>query len=257
MFSIFEGSDKHIRCKDVDPIGSMLHSWQTFVVFNDKSIYIWKGKASLQSEIDSSKILVENIKSMKPDLPNAETFLEGKESQEFWELIGGKCGHFVCPASQIESRPRIKMFEVSSGTGVVDVEPIFDVCQESLNHQRIMIIDVGDCIWVWFGIGARQLEEKLALDTAIKYAEKAPHLPKQCDIKLTKSFQEPPTFKDLFHGWADFKKGLEHQKITGVDLRDARQSFKDYIQEVYSYHALTQNTLPKGVDSTKKRDLLI
>jgi hypothetical protein len=36
-------------------------------------------------------------------------------------------------------------------------------------------------------------------------------------------------------------------------FRDAREAFKDYTQEVYSYALLTKGKeLPKGVDGTKK-----
>jgi hypothetical protein len=43
----------------------------------------------------------------------------------------------------VEKRPVLKFFEVSSGTGMVDVDSIYDCCQDSLNHDKVMIIDAG------------------------------------------------------------------------------------------------------------------
>jgi len=150
------------------------------------------------------------------------------------------------------SRPKLKLFEISAGTGVVDVEIVSDFCQTNLNLEKVMIVDAMTQVWVWFGSSARVTEEKYALDTAIKYADqsKGPNSP----VILTKAHQEPDSFKRLFHAWvvnAKVPKG-----VTGVFEQDARHAFKDYTQKIFTFEQLTQKVLPKGVDPTIKETYL-
>jgi hypothetical protein len=60
----------------------------------------------------------------------------------------GKADYYKCPEAHVQKRPSLKFFEISSGTGMVDVDPIYDCCQDSLNHDKVMIIDAG----MWFSL---------------------------------------------------------------------------------------------------------
>jgi len=252
---VYQGSDKQCRCVQAPVSSSSLHSWNSFVLYSLNEFFIWHGRATTQVEKDHSITIANSLKRFKEEATITE-LNEGSESEKFWELLGGQKPYFSCPESHIIQKPLLKFFEVSSVTGAVDVEPIFDCCQDSLNDQKVMIIDAGDAIWVWFGVGARILEEKLSLDLAIKYSSKASHLPQNCLLYLTKAYQEPSSFKHLFHVWTEPKRPLTLRHITGEVQRDAREAFKDYVQEMYTYEQLTAKVLPKGVDGTKKESYL-
>jgi hypothetical protein len=54
------------------------------------------------------------------------TYEEGKETNDFWGLLGGKKSYPLCQLSQ---RIKPRLFECSIGSGIIKVDEIVDFAQ--------------------------------------------------------------------------------------------------------------------------------
>ena len=67
--------------------------------------------------------------------------MEGKEPDEFWQMLGGKTeyssGNFF--QHEIPDYPP-RLFHCSNASGKFEVEEIFAFTQEDMDHEDIMIL---------------------------------------------------------------------------------------------------------------------
>lgn len=95
---------------------------------------------------------------------------------------------------------------------------------------------------MWFGKNSRQIVQKYALDTAIKYSEaKEGTTP----VLVTKSEEEVLIFTSLFQSW----NGNEPENRF---IADAGGMLDEYNRTQFTLDELMRPELPVGVDSTKK-----
>lgn len=97
-----------------------------------------------------------------------ETFDEGKESDAFWEAVGGK-GEYshvkncdMIPPGDFEPR----LFHVSNASGFMWMQEIPQFQQEDMNNEDCYILDGYSTIFVWIGALCVKQEKRGALKRA-------------------------------------------------------------------------------------------
>ena len=82
------------------------------------------------------------------------------------------------------------------------VEEILDFTQADLVTEDVMLLDVGNAIFVWLGKDSNENEKKLASDAASDYLSSDPTgRDKDIPVIVTKQGNEPPHFTGNFGAW--------------------------------------------------------
>eukprot|EP01126_Amoeba_proteus_P049270 TRINITY_DN5750_c0_g1_i2.p1 TRINITY_DN5750_c0_g1~~TRINITY_DN5750_c0_g1_i2.p1 ORF type:complete len:1043 (+),score=243.74 TRINITY_DN5750_c0_g1_i2:209-3337(+) len=252
LFEVMQSTDGHVRAIEVDSVSSRLHSQRTFVLYTPNTIYVWYGISRTMDEQEKAVAIAENMRDLtgKPEIIHLK---EGEESELFWTLLGGKKPYFN---KSVEFRTKPRLFEFSNATGVVDVEEELDWNQDALDSNKVMVVDTGSKLWVWFGQHCKVIEEKLSLETCMNYAQANSKLGAECPIIQTRAWQEPLEFTSLFQAWNLHKYPRSLPKSLPLIERNGREVYQEYIRTVYSIEELSSKTLPKGVDPTNKEKYL-
>lgn len=104
--------------------------------------------------------------TINPD-KHANVIEEGSESEQFWLLLNGK-GEYdreIDPPGAPCLEPRLFHCKLLFN-GKLRVEEIHDFDQDDLDPDDIMILDGGDEVYVWEGIGSSPEEKEKSLDVA-------------------------------------------------------------------------------------------
>merc|ERR1712126_594847 len=129
---------------------------------------------------------------------------EGQEKDVFWSALGGKGPYkdertFGKNDSQ-NAMPRL--FHGSNASGSFKIEEILDFTQADLVTEDVMLLDVGNAIFVWLGKDSNENEKKLASDAASDYLSSDPTgRDKDIPVIVTKQGNEPPHFTGNFGAW--------------------------------------------------------
>jgi hypothetical protein len=79
---------------------------------------------------------------------------------------------------------------------------VLNFAQEDLVSEDVMLLDVGDTLFVWLGLHSNQQEKSAALENAREYLEYDPSdRDKDIAITLLKQGYEPPSFTGFFGAW--------------------------------------------------------
>lgn len=104
------------------------------------------------------------INAVAPNI-RAQIIEEGHESAAFWAALGGK-GEYDrevdAPGAPI-LEPRLFHCKLLSN-GKLRVEEIDDYEQEDLDEDDVMIMDVGDEVYMWIGKDSTEEERKQSMD---------------------------------------------------------------------------------------------
>lgn len=176
------------------------------------TIYIWRGKYSLDCEVETATEIAKRYSSEIPKIVKQETTTTVADfPSDLSSLFHGN-GYFKTltsiqqpPQPQHHThRSNPRLFSCSSGSGMVKVEEVVKYQQEDLDHNIVMILDGVEGIWVWIGFQAKTNEKVIGMETAQKYADiKYPQ--SSTRLNVTYSFQEPVEFTRHFHGWTKKK----------------------------------------------------
>ena len=95
---------------------------------------------------------------------------EGSESDEFWDLLGGKKEYdHVLTSEYADFDPRL--FQLSDASGDMRLDEIFNFHQNDLYEEEIYLLDARSTLYVWIGLHSSVEEKKAALDCAKKFLE--------------------------------------------------------------------------------------
>lgn len=84
------------------------------------------------------------------------------------------------------------------------VEEILNFSQEDLVPEDVMLLDIGDSIFVWLGKDSNRAEKEACITSAKEYLEYDPSdRDKDIPITVVKQGFEPPSFKGFFGAWDD------------------------------------------------------
>jgi hypothetical protein len=209
---------KFARVKRVEVSYTSLNSGDVFILDDDQIIYTWTGKKANRMEKGRSLDLQKRLRDERMNRCKAEIILEdeGKESQGFWDAIGGK-GDIAPP----ESAGPDEAFEAASTTedvlyrvGLESSTPVDgqskavaiekvergDILHRSLlEHESSYVLDCVTEIFVWHGSKTTgQIRQE-----AVVYADSLQRdgtRPAWVDVTVTANGAEPGLFKVKWKG---------------------------------------------------------
>ncbi|XP_008334635.1 gelsolin [Cynoglossus semilaevis] len=199
LFQIRSNAAGDTRAVEVNPTASGLNSSDVFVLVSPGGSWEWRGQLSTQVEVKGAKHLADILKV------SPKTLEEGKETDAFWEVLGGKQDYCHVPRSKnkMEDFPP-RLFACSNKTGNFLMEEVpGELTQDDLAPDDVMILDTCDQVFVWIGNMAHEEEKKEAVSSAVRYINSDPvKRDSGTAIVMVKQGSEPPTFTGWFLGWS-------------------------------------------------------
>lgn len=224
LFRIRGTCEEDVRAVQMPEVAKSLASDDAFVLETPANTYIWYGKGAS----DFERWMADNVsQTVSPDhtIVNVN---EGEEPEEFWAALGGQ-GDYDKEIDQPGApflEPRLFHCTIRTG-GKFKVEEISNFEQDDLDPDDIMVLDGGDEVYVWIGVGSTDEEKKKSQDMAMEYIRTDPtdrseetvpliQVPqglnwKSSELESSDWFfhflilgAEPRSFKRLFPAWNDF-----------------------------------------------------
>lgn len=163
LFSIRGTCAEDVRAVQVPEVTASLASDDVFILETPQKTYVWQGKGGSPFE----KELANNLVSVVSPDHESEVIAEGDEPSEFWSALGGE-GEYdteLDPPGPPLLEPRLFHCRIR-WNGKFKVEEINDFEQEDLDQDDIMVLDGGDEVYVWEGVGSSDEEKTKAFDMA-------------------------------------------------------------------------------------------
>jgi hypothetical protein len=242
--------DDCVRAVEVDRSWKQLVHDGVFVLVDAaaKRAFRWIGAHARACERDcAQRVLaryyggVSDVKDEKP----------GAESAAFWDALGGAAPE---PLPALPQRYDTRVFELSSASGIVAVDPLTaPLRQDDLGSRSVYIVDGGVELFVRFSSQSLHSERLFALQVAQQLAQQSADKPV---VWVTQEENEPPAMRLLFHGWANTHRGKELP--TNMPWQDPLDDvMRDYTRVTFSYgELLDADNLPKNIDRTRLEDYL-
>ncbi|XP_021948183.1 advillin isoform X2 [Folsomia candida] len=185
------------RAFQVQRRAASLNSNDVFVLVGDSASFLWCGKGSTGDEREIAK------KIAARDRVDCITVYEGQEREDFWSEIGGKEDYASDKRLASESTQKDpRLFQCSNATGILRAEEIVNYSQGDLVEDDVMLLDIGDTIFLWFGKDSNKEEQQGAVLMSTKYLASDPSgRDPDTPILVIKQGMEPPTFTGFFGVW--------------------------------------------------------
>ncbi|XP_063673911.1 advillin-like isoform X3 [Bolinopsis microptera] len=272
--------DEYVKSIEVFCKAESLNSNDSFVYLGQYKTYIWYGKGCDAEEKFTAKMLSEKLDRQSligasPLSVNTIEIEEGNEPDEFWEVLGGKAEY--ASGAELENfvneRPP-RLFQLSNASGTFSVEEIYNFNQDDLIEDDVMLLDIGNTLYVWVGKGANEIEKKQSLIAAKEFIKNDPSGRSEADVDMfvVKMGFEPPKFTGHFQAWdprkwADWDPsiwtgGKTYEEIVaehfGGDANGV-SSLNDELAKYskkYPFEILCKKIVPEGVDVVNKERYL-
>jgi len=178
---------------------------------------------------------------------------EGLESDAFWECLGGK----TFDKLEKEVKP-VRLFQFSSGSGVVEAFEIFNFSQDDLDLFSVFMLDAYYEVFLWFGAKSKEVTKVISMETATNYLKLATDgRPTDAPLYVVKNpFQEPTVFIKYFLAWSKTRYPQEKSNLPECPAQLVEEVIKDYRRTTFNYGELLSEELPKGVDGSKLESYL-
>eukprot|EP01126_Amoeba_proteus_P067464 TRINITY_DN9974_c0_g1_i1.p1 TRINITY_DN9974_c0_g1~~TRINITY_DN9974_c0_g1_i1.p1 ORF type:complete len:347 (-),score=91.63 TRINITY_DN9974_c0_g1_i1:106-1146(-) len=179
--------------------------------------YIWMGKGAEFVEKEFAKKVATFLREIvKGENWSVVEFEEGLETDEFFEILGGKTIYLNASDLQSDvSEPRL--FHCSDASGSFQIEELQNFTQEDLMMDDIYLLDTVKTVFVWIGPQSNEEEKegsfKMALEyvkTASKYDGRSLDTPVVCTL----AGFEPPMFTYWFQGWDPSLAGTDSLNLV-------------------------------------------
>jgi len=158
-----------------------LNSSYCYILHSDSTIFTWSGSLTTS---DNQELVERQLDLIKPNV-QSKTQKEGAESDQFWDLLGGKSEY---PSQKIvreaESDPHLFSCDFSKGN--LKVTEIYNFTQDDLMTEDIFILDSHSDIFVWVGQQVDTKNRAQALTIGESFLE--------CDFLLEKLSREAPIY---------------------------------------------------------------
>lgn len=198
------------RCIEIQPDSSSLNSCFVYILKvpfdpQDKSgiVYVWIGSKADPDDARVAEDIVQNLYDQERF--SQQILNEGEEPNNFfWVGLNGKKPYDKEAAYMEHGR----LFRCSNEKGYFTVsEKCSDFCQDDLALDDIMILDMGEHVFLWMGPRCSEVEVKLSYKSAQVYIQnlraKQPERPRK--LFLTIMGKESKRFTRCFHGWSNSK----------------------------------------------------
>jgi len=168
---------------------------------------VWCGHGSPTEEREGAHNVARQLMALAQVSGNPIEVNETIESDEFWQLLGGKQDYATSVYLKNDVKPREpRLFQCNDSTGVFTVTEMYNFCQDDLLDEDVFILDTFSEVYVWIGPFASESEKTMAMETADEYVSRAtdgrdPDTP----VYRVEASREPLMFTCHFIGW-DAKK---------------------------------------------------
>ncbi|KAL6066433.1 Coronin-like protein crn1 [Balamuthia mandrillaris] len=151
--------------------------------------------------------------------------------------------------SWIECTVSPRLFQCSGATGIVEVEEVLDFSQDDLVSSSVMILDTHLCVFVWIGTHSREIEKKIALDTAVQFVENVEDgCSTNAQVYIVREYHEPLAFTHHFPGWSQLTYPSSKRNLVVLEPVPAVEVLQDYSRKTFLYEELLSDPLPPSVD---------
>ncbi|KAI3814736.1 hypothetical protein L1987_14380 [Smallanthus sonchifolius] len=159
LFRVQGSGPENMQSIQVEPVASSLNSSYCYILHKDSLVFTWKGS---QTSIEDHELAERQLDVIKPDL-QTRVHKERAESDEFWEILGGKTEHATQKIPrEAESDPHLFSCTLSKGEDL-RVTEIYNFNQDDLMTEDIYILDCHTEIFLWVGQEVNLKEKKQAL----------------------------------------------------------------------------------------------
>lgn len=164
LFCVRGTTSDDVRAVQVTAQASSLASDDSFVLEKPDSTYVWHGKGASEFERNAA---VEVAARVSPN-QEPQVITESAEPSDFWEAVGGE-GPYDTELEKA-SPPFLdaRLFQCSiRWSGKLRVEEVAMFDQDDLVVDDIMVLDGGDEVYIWVGVGSTALEREKAEEMAM------------------------------------------------------------------------------------------
>ncbi|KAL0739201.1 hypothetical protein Bca4012_015411 [Brassica carinata] len=202
-----EGSGpENMQAIQVDPVASSLNSSYCYILHNDSSVFTWTGNLATSTD---QELVERQLDLIKPNL-QTRAQKEGSESEQFWELLGGKTEYSSQKLTkEPESDPHL--FSCTFTKVFWQVTEIYNFTQDDLMAEDIFVLDCHSEIFVWVGQEVVPKNKLQALTIGEKFIEKDSLLEKlspEAPIYVIMEGGEPSFFTRFFTSWDSSKSAM-------------------------------------------------
>ncbi|XP_022997656.1 villin-4-like isoform X1 [Cucurbita maxima] len=227
LFRVQGSGPENMQAIQVDPVASSLNSSYCYILNSSSSVFTWSGSLTNSDNQELVERLLDLIKQ-----PNVQSRpqKEGTESEQFWNLLGGKSEYPSQKVSrEAESDPHL--FSCTFSGGNLKVVEVYNFDQDDLMTEDIHILDNHSETYVWIG---QQVDSKSRLhaltigEKFLKHDFLLENLSSEAPVYIITEGSEPPFFtrffkwdsaKSLMHG-NSFQRKLTIVKSGGTPAQD-------------------------------------
>ncbi|KAH0935828.1 hypothetical protein HID58_012945 [Brassica napus] len=206
LFRIQGSGPENMQAIQVEPVASSLNSSYCYILHNDTSVFTWTGNLATSTD---QELVERQLDLIKPNL-QTRAQKEGSESEQFWELLGGKTEYSSQKLTkEPESDPHL--FSCTFSKEILKVTEIYNFTQDDLMTEDIFIVDCHSEIFVWVGQEVVPKNKLQALTIGEKFIEKDSLLEKlspEAPIYVIMEGGEPSFFTRFFTSWDSSKSAM-------------------------------------------------
>ncbi|XP_022729474.1 villin-4-like [Durio zibethinus] len=196
LFRIQGSGPDNMQAIQVEAVASSLNSSYCYILHSGSTVFTWAGNLTSP---DDQELVERQLDLIKPNL-QSKPQKEGSESEQFWELLGGKSEY---PSQKISREPEgdPHLFSCTFSKGNLKVMEIYNFTQDDLMTEDIFILDCHSDIFVWVGQQVDTKNKLQALTIGEKFLEQdflLENLSREAPIYIVMEGSEPPFFTRFF-----------------------------------------------------------
>ncbi|PPS00425.1 hypothetical protein GOBAR_AA20223 [Gossypium barbadense] len=220
LFRVQGSGPDNMQAIQVEAVASSLNSSYCYILHSGSTVFTWAGNLTSP---DDHELVERQLDIIKPNL-QSKPQKEGSESEQFWELLGGKSEY---PSQKIAWEPEgdPHLFSCTFSKGIDNslmVTEIYNFSQDDLMTEDIFILDCHSDIFVWVGQQVDTKNKLQALTIGQKFLEHdflLEKLSREPPIYIVMEGSEPPFFTRFF-SWDSAKSSMHgnsfQRKLTIV-----------------------------------------
>ncbi|KAF8093794.1 hypothetical protein N665_0377s0006 [Sinapis alba] len=205
LFRVQGSGPEDMQAIQIDAVSTGLNSSHCYILHGDSTVFTWCGNLTTS---DDQELMERMLDLIKPD-EHTKAQKEGSESEQFWELLGGKSEY---PSKKIkkdgESDPHL--FSCTFSNETLKVTEIFNFTQDDLMTEDIFILDCHTEVYVWVGqqVDPKKKPQVLAIgEKFLKHDFLLENLASETPIYIITEGNEPPFFTRFFT-WDSSKSAM-------------------------------------------------
>jgi len=256
MFHIHGYVAATVHAEQITPQACWLNSRDVFVIVGDGSAFLWIGTGA------NSSVLVPNAHAISKRItqfyavPPHTVVEEGEETDQFWELLGGKQPYAnMAYLGNPDNKFVPRLFAISNTGTILRADEVYEFGQVELTPSKVAFLDTGEDVFVWTGAKSPEKEKKRGMEIALEYVGLLSRSPDS--VFFVEQAKEPLSFSAHFHPWVPFtlppalvkgvSAGLMTSSPSAVASTSAAQMLEKYLKK-FPYAILKQKNTPPEVD---------